>query len=85
MSAQKRGNQLNTRTLKDALRRANIDERFVSLDGSARDESLVLEHDSVMGWTVYSVNAASAPASGSSDSEDKACQFILDQLKRSNR
>lgn len=38
---------MNIDALKDALRRANIDERFVSLDGSARDESLVLAFSSV--------------------------------------
>lgn len=71
---------MNIDALKDALRRANIDERFVSLDGSARDESLVLEHEPVMGWTVYYSERGQRTGERTFRSEDQACQFILDKL-----
>lgn len=73
---------MNVDALKDALRRANIDERFVSLDGDARAESLVLEHDSVMGWTVYFSERGQRTGQRTFRSEDQACQFILDKLSR---
>jgi hypothetical protein len=73
---------LNIRALKDALERANIDERFVSLDGSARDESLVLEHDPVTGWRVYFSERGQRNGERIFRSEDQACQFIFDTLSR---
>lgn len=73
---------MNINALKDALRCANIDERFVSLDGSARDESLVLEHDAVVGWTVYFSERGQRTGERIFGSEDQACQFIFDKLSR---
>lgn len=73
---------MNVCALKDALESANIDERFVSLDGSARDESLVLEHDPVMGWRVYFSERGQRIRERTFRSEDQACQYIFDTLSR---
>lgn len=79
-SAQK-GDQLNIRALKDALERANIVERLVSLAGGARDESLLLEHDPVIGWKVYFSERSQRIGERTFRSEDQACQFIFDTLR----
>lgn len=73
---------MNVSELRDALRERNIDERFVSLDGVARDESLILERATGKGWCVYFSERGLRTGEHFFITEEEACKFIFDRLSR---
>jgi hypothetical protein len=73
---------MDTLHLQEALRAANIDERFLSISGEVKDESYVLEREIGKGWCVYYSERGQRTGERFFITEEEACSFIFGRLSR---
>lgn len=73
---------MNAKQLQEAIRAANIDERFISFPGEVKDESYVLERELGKGWCVYYSERGQRSGERCFTTEEEACALIFDRLSR---
>lgn len=71
---------MNRKELKERLSKLNVDPDAYSLNGTLREDALVL--DEVYGkWKVFYVERGKAENEQIFDTEREACQYFLELLK----
>ena len=73
---------MNRFELNDKLVANRIDERFYSLDGTLKDEALILEQKTENTWVVYYSERGLRTGESYFGSESEACEYFLGKLIR---
>lgn len=68
---------MNIHELKTALEQADVNMRFVSLQGEIRDECLILEGPATGGWCVYYSERGQRTNEKWFIVEEEACDYIF--------